>query len=72
MIESVDQIEEWFKFAVNYAKGTKVETRRPFDTAAARVNRLFTPAFTDDMLVLFDSVTEKPPAPIRPRPARRG
>ncbi len=21
MIESVDQIEEWFKFAVNYAKG---------------------------------------------------
>jgi len=63
MIESIEQLEQWFKFAVSYARGTKDDTRRPFDTAAQRANPLFTPEFTDDALVLFDKVIAAPPPP---------
>ncbi len=73
MINSVDELEYWFKFTVQYAQGTKDDDRRAFDTAAAKESRLFTPAFTDDALVLFDKIVEAPP-PIKTAaaPVKRG
>lgn len=72
MIQSVADLEEWFAFASNYADSNRSDARRPFDTAAAAANTLFTPAFTDDVLVLFDEVIANPPRPPEPRPRGQG
>jgi len=67
MIESVAQLEEWYRFASDYADNNRNNARAPFDTAAAAANSLFTSEFTDDALVLFDAVIANPPPAPRPR-----
>jgi len=67
MIRSVAELEEWYRFASDYADNNRSDARRPFDTAAAAASPLFTRAFTDDALILFDAVIANPPRAPRPR-----
>lgn len=65
-IQTVAELEEWYKFASDYADNNRSNARRQFDTDAAAANPLFDVAFTDEALVLFDKVLAAPAGASRP------